>query len=213
MLVYMNISENPFTKITDLRDENGVLLGVKHSWHDEYGWHLCHYSFHNEIHRILQIGNYRFLRKNREKKLHYFITISYDDRDIEVIMKSMERVVRKKWITDYYYVVEQRGITEETCGEGIHVHLLISKNGKRKSQVIREIASTTKLAKNFIDIQEGKTANIYERRKDYMLGKKEGLVKQNRVKFDALFRQKNNLKDIYTNAIQISSSHETQAKS
>lgn len=209
----MEITENPFLKVTDLRDENGVLLGVKHSWQDEYGWHLCHYSFHNDIHRILQIGKYRFLRKNREKKQHYFITISYDKRDIADIMISMEKVTRKKWITEYYYVVEQRGTSISTCGEGIHVHLLINKNGKRKSQVIREIASTTKLQKNFIDIQEGKTAVIYERRKDYMLGKKEGILKRNRVEFDVLFRQKNNLRDIYTNALQISPSNETQAKS
>lgn len=193
---------NPFAKLTDVCDEFGVKLGIKHSrYSTEYGWQLCSYNYHDELNKILKIGRYRYLRKIKNNCNHYFITISLPHiTDIEALVRIMERVVMKKWIQNntWYYTYEQRGETEETCGEGLHIHLLILKN-KRKSQVIREISNTFKIAKNYVDVREGKTEQSYNTRLEYLKGKKID-SKLDRVYIDRLFRQKKNLLDIYTNA-------------
>lgn len=191
---------NPFTKLTDVTDENGVLLGVKHSRNTEYGWQLCSYNYHDELNRILKIGRYRYLRKIK-KNAHFFVTISLPpDSNLEEIKKVMERIVMKKWIQNqkWYYVFEQRGETMETAGDGLHIHLLILKNKKRKSQCLREIASTFKISKNFVDVREGNTEELYVKRLNYLKGDKND-KKLMKVKIDLLFRQNNNLRDIYTN--------------
>ena len=203
--------ENPFLKLTDVTDEDNVNLGIKHSWHDEYGWHLCHFNFQDDLHRCLKIGRYKHLRKKSETKQHYFITISFPpNQNLPKLLKSMEKIVSKKWIKDntWYYSIEQRGENMEELGKGIHVHLLVLKN-KRKSQVLRECASTLKLPNHFIDVRVGQTLASYNTRLNYIKGIKKDDYKLVRCELDKLFRSNNNLLDIYTNASQ-SPSNQTQ---
>jgi len=71
-----------------------------------------------------------------------FITINPKDTvSIKNIMKCMEKLVSKKWITQYIYVLEQRSVGDEDV-KGVHVHLLLNRNGKKPAALKMEIKNT-----------------------------------------------------------------------
>lgn len=181
-----------------LQYPDGTYLIDKHTWFNDFGWNICISAFQEDTERILKIGRYRYLRKPKNKA-HYFITISLETSSLEDIRKAIQRTLKKCWIVNntWYYCIEQRGDSQETMGRGLHIHLLILKN-KRKSQVIRELAGTFKIKSNFIDVRFGETEELYLRRIFYLKGEKKE-SKLDKVKYDILFRQKNNLDPYYTN--------------
>jgi len=134
-----------------------------------------------------------------------FITVNpRPDIQLDEFMKSLNKYVNKKWIEDYIYVIEQRGITEDESGKGFHSHLLIWKpDNKRSSEVIRETKNTFKKICSvdnpaILNIQNCKEDDI-DKRKNYMLGLK-GLnddpTKEQKQKIDVGFRKRNNI-DLY----------------
>ncbi len=152
-------------------------------------------------------GNYlmydlRRIRKNRDKRkgntAHVFITISFPDT--KGILGKHGKIGKKKWVSqnEYHYSIEQRGDTVETMGKGMHIHILIKDLRKRRSHIIRELASTFNIKKNFIDVRQSNKAGLYEIRKNYIMGVKTQ-DKMKKVAIDRIFRQKNNLRQYYTN--------------
>jgi len=123
-------------------------------------------------------------------KIQYFITIS----SLEIDFKIIEQSLKKKYIINWTYSLEQGGDTIETMGKHPHIHMLITTNQKIKlSRLISEFGKTFKLEKNFIDV---KTVFDGEGIEDYLNGNKED-KKQMKCKFDMLWRQKNNYLDRY----------------
>lgn len=140
----------------------------------------------------------------RRKNKNYcrFITISLPPTFTLIqVQKTMSAVLKKKWITTYYYCLEQRGKTLDTMGDGLHIHLLIlnPENSKRKSQIVRELAGTFRIAKNFIDVKQGGEID-FDKFLTYMRGEKKDETKLDAVLINVKWRQKNNLDLIYTNA-------------
>ncbi|AXH75743.1 MAG: putative replication initiation protein [Cressdnaviricota sp.] len=71
-----------------------------------------------------------------------FITINPKDTvSIKIIMNTMEKLVSKKWIQQYIYVLEQRSEGDEDI-RGVHVHLLLNRNGKKPGAMKNEIKNT-----------------------------------------------------------------------
>lgn len=87
----------------------------------------------------------KLMESGKYKSTHLFITINpRPDSDFEKFKEAVQKVVTKKWISDYLYCYEQRGTTMETQGEGFHVHMLLPRNGKKPAEAQREIYNTVK---------------------------------------------------------------------
>lgn len=182
----------------------------------------CHYSsglpwrFHQftDGHWEISMLDYELREYHRLKRLqripvdkqplrHLFITISFPPQYSPLFAQSLiKRLIEKKWLKRciYYYSYEQRfDGTNGKLGDGLHVHLLLLKSRKAKSQAIREIAGTFKISPNFVDVKIGQYKCMADTRKKYIQGKKTS-SKLACVQQDLKFRKVNNLRDYYTNA-------------
>lgn len=123
----------------------------------------------------------------------------------------MKNIISKKWMTEteYIYCYEQRGMTIPTMGEGLHVHILFKKQkGKSPFHYKRECYSTFKkfteipedilFAKHFLFVP----ISWKQDKIDYINGIKKkdpDGTKALKVRFDVIFREKNNLEKVYSN--------------
>ncbi len=123
----------------------------------------------------------------------------------------MKDIINKKWLklNEYYYCYEQRGNTLETMGQGLHVHLLFKKPPKKSPQHCKnecwnnfkkycDLKEDIIFEKHFLFIPESWKQDKIE----YILGNKhkdpDG-SKKIKVIFDKIYREKNNIKNIYSN--------------
>lgn len=112
-------------------------------------------------------------------------------------------MVRKNWISRYDYVFEQRSETVDEI-KGVHCHMLLEyRKDKRNSEVIREIANTVKKIVDTSNYHLFNTKFIgYEeflRKQKYITEAKADIAKHAKQAVDIIFREKNNLKSLYTN--------------
>lgn len=132
-----------------------------------------------------------------------FVTINPRfDVEVDDLKEIMSKLVRKKWIEKYIYVFEQRGENANDI-KGAHIHLMLYRNGKRASQVIREISNTIK---HITNINDDRIFNIRFVKEDdqnvarclnYITGKKADEDKHQKQEIDKIFREKYGLKDYY----------------
>lgn len=133
---------------------------------------------------------------------NWFVTLNWKpDVNLSDVKIRINKVLKKKWISEYYYTFEQRGESEEECGKGIHTHMLLIDTGKTiPAQVKREIYSSVKSYVgniNHVDVRKVEKDWI-EDKLQYMSGEKWDEGKDLKCKIDVLFRQRNNLKEMYS---------------
>lgn len=133
---------------------------------------------------------------------------TYTFREFQMLVSKM---VTKVWVSEYVYVYEQRGITEEEMGKGFHLHAIIKKpENKKPSHCVRELASTFKkccdvsnyhfFQVKFIDIPEK------DRKLEYILGTKDSNdenqkdLKQN---IDKIWRAHSNIQPYFFSNIEL----------
>lgn len=125
---------------------------------------------------------------------YFFVTLNPPECTIDDLKLIISKLSNRCWFKIHSYVFEQRGDTNETKGNGKHIHLIIEKL-IRKSQVINN--TKTALKKLFdsikIDIREI-TINGKYIREQYMKGHK-AFNKLECVKIDQIWRKDNNLLD------------------
>lgn len=131
-----------------------------------------------------------------------FITLNFKpNMELETIKKLMDNIVAKKWVSRYYYSIEQRGNTKETAGEGLHVHLILTNVNKPMSQIHKETYNTVKNYvgnKLHVDVKTYPTKFLDEKLQ-YIQGLKWDSDKKEKTEMDKYFRLKNNLEMMYTN--------------
>lgn len=130
---------------------------------------------------------------------------SDEDPDwLRSFVAKVEKAVTKKWIKWYMYCFEQRG-TSEGCdlGRGVHAHILVHYDRKRKSQIEREFRSTFK---KFIGNDQHvnvklTTDKLYKNFISYIKGESKSKVGSKKAKHvsDELWRQMFALQNLYTN--------------
>lgn len=134
---------------------------------------------------------------------NYFITFNFKpDTSLNTIQKLISNVTRKKWMRNYYYNYEQRGESMSELGKGIHVHLIVKDLPKRMSEVCRECYNTVKNYvgnKKHVNIKLTKDEFVQDKI-DYIKGIKWDSEKDLKIKFDKIFREKNNLELYYSDA-------------
>lgn len=122
---------------------------------------------------------------------YVWLTINPRDDDLDALVDTVDRILRKKWLIKAQYQFEQRGKTKDDV-HGFHVHMLITKpKTKRISEIKREILST---CKGICGGKLGKTCNIKFKTKHqgegyiaYLLGQKKE-AKMDSVEVDKWWR-------------------------
>jgi hypothetical protein len=138
----------------------------------------------------------------KEEPEIYWITVNpKPDVDLDIILKSIQNFCHRKAVRDYQFSIEQRGETEEEIGKGIHSHILL-KWERKQNKYIKQflIESVKRLVGNYsssiINIRRI-TSDIYQDKLDYLNGLKWDKEKDQKIKMDKLFREKNNILCIY----------------
>ena len=143
------------------------------------------------------------LRKTKSQDQYYFITICpHQDIEIKQLQKCMEKVLKKKWITKYIYVYEQRQHENDQPFFGIHTHMIVQRNDhKKKCEVIREIFSSCESicgSKQSIDVKLINTPYDLDVNINYILGQKSTPEKRAKQEIDKIFREQNGLQKFYS---------------
>lgn len=127
------------------------------------------------------------------------------DTPLKVALKAVKDFVDKQKITNYIYVVEQRGTEEKNMGD-FHIHILHFHKYDRASHYKRETQSSFRKTCHVdnwscLNIKPCKTSVDITNRLEYILGKKkdcDGHNKTEKQATDKIYRQKYMLKDYYT---------------
>lgn len=157
-----------------------------------------------EYQEMIDLKNQVHQLRNEGLKPLVLVSIRPPDTvEFKVFKNIVDKILNKKWLKDYILVWEQKGETIETMGKGKHIHILLNRNGKKFSEVKREIDNTIKC---IIDLKVY-SAHDYKlasddddnvvRLKNYILGTKKDEYKHPAQEIDILFREKYNLKSYY----------------
>lgn len=140
----------------------------------------------------------------KEEPEIYWVTVNpKPEAQLDLIMKCIHNFCARKAVKDYHYSFEQRGETLSECGKGIHCHILL-KWDKRQNKYVKQflIESCKRIvgshSSSILNIRRI-TSNVYQDKLDYLHGKKWDKEKDDKIKIDKIFREKNNIFDIYKN--------------
>lgn len=148
------------------------------------------------------------LKYKAEKRLdrYIFLTINPPDNKLtpHELLKICKKAMSRKFIEKYHFVIEQRGMTIDENGKGMHAHLLFARNINYKPAVIkRDLKNTFKKCYNKINDSNFNFKKcgqeFYKARLSYIKGNKTGDNKTEKMSIDDHFRNKFNLKKIYEN--------------
>lgn len=185
----------------------------------EFGLYI-HYSDLYEQLKNKLINSKTFFQGTGEKKENSenfkYIFITYNppqEIELDFFKKTMERVVKKNWISRYDYVFEQRSEDPDKY-HGVHCHMLLEyRKDKSNSEVIREIANTVKKIVDTSNVHLFNTKFIqydeYLRKIKYITELKADNAKHKKQAVDIIFRETNNLLSLYTNR-ECPSTHQSQ---
>lgn len=149
------------------------------------------------------------IKKRKDTKYLAFITINpKPETKLSTLQKAINKFLMKEWIEgEVYYTFEQRGTNPDEAGKGLHCHILLERNGKKPSHLLRETFNTFKnlygkRPKDKIIENDYKFYGFaYKEDKiNYMKGIKWDEDKQDKINIDKIFREKNNLKLYYKHA-------------
>lgn len=152
------------------------------------------------------IERYRFLHKQeeiRENSKYVFITIN-PNQYITLLdfINKINKMMSKKWITNYLYVYEQRGENLSELGKGFHFHCILEKpKTKSYNHMIRELSNS---ANSVCDTSNFHFFNIKsiseeecQRKIKYITGRKADDTKHLKQDMDIIFRQNHNILSYY----------------
>jgi len=163
-------------------------------------------DFYSQIERgeiddpaIIELAKRAKERNEKSKSIWVFITVNIDDdQKLDLLIKQLEKLTKKVWVTDYIYSIEQRSEIKNEY-KGFHSHIYIKRNGKPPSELTREIRNTFKhLVGNdkAIDIKYDLESS-YKNRVNYILGIKKDNTKMEKCQIDADFRKSRGLREYY----------------
>jgi len=149
---------------------------------------------------------YSYIIKQEEiknKTKYIFLTINPNAQiTLLEFIKTIEKMMTKSWITNYLYVIEQRGETLEELGKGFHFHLILEKpQAKSYQHMIRELSNTANKVCDTSNFHFFNIKNISEEEKErkiqYITGTKADAAKHKKQEMDIIFRKNNNLLSYY----------------
>lgn len=145
------------------------------------------------------------INKFEEKTNYLFINVNpAPNHSLLYFQQVIEKALKKVWIKDYCYVLEQRAETEEEAGKGFHTHIIIEKiPEKQYSQCIKELGRSFSKVCDTSNYHLFSGAIIKEsdinKRREYILGVKNDTQKHQKQIIDKYWRTENFLKTFYGN--------------
>lgn len=132
----------------------------------------------------------------------YMITIRPDTSkcDFETFYEKVRKFSQRSFFKEYTLSFEQKGTSDDTLGNGFHVHIVADTTHRSKGECLRDSKSTFSgiAAENCIDVRTTKNPKDiiqqylveYESSDDH---------KKPTMEWDHKWRQNNNLENLYTN--------------
>jgi len=150
---------------------------------------------------------YKYLKKSaeiKENSKYYWICVNPNTAIVPLSMfvNKMEKMMSKKWITNYLYVYEQRGEDEGEAGKGYHFHAIIEKpSNKSYTHIFREISNSVNAVCDSSNFNYFVFSAISEEEKErkivYITGRKADASKWAKQDMDIIWRKKVGLKSHY----------------
>lgn len=145
----------------------------------------------------------------------YFITIrpnkhvAFADFYAKVV-----KLVRRSCVIDYSLSFEQKGESEETLGQGFHVHIVAHMKQRSKGEVLRDVQSSFKTMAADNCVQVDLAPRPKELVQNYLLDyKSDDGHKEQTKQWDAQWRDNMGLLPLYTNKDVMPSTHNPPIKS
>jgi hypothetical protein len=139
-----------------------------------------------------------------EKSKYYWICVNPNTATVplKMFMDKMEKMMSKKWITNYLYVFEQRGEDEGEAGKGYHFHAIIEKpHNKGYTHIFREISNSVNAvcdSSNFnFFVFQAISEEEKNRKIPYCIGRKADPSKWLKQDMDVVWRKKVGIKSHY----------------
>lgn len=163
-------------------------------------------ALHRQLYDRIEEERYAFLKKKNEidnNSKYIFITINPNDRiTLLEFINKMNKMMSKKWITNYLFVYEQRGENLSELGKGFHFHLILEKpKTKKYCEMLRELSNSANTVCDTSNYHFFNVKSISEEEKDrkivYITGAKADESKHLKQSMDIVWREKNKLKSFY----------------
>lgn len=166
-----------------------------------------YHKLQDDIYYRLNKERYSYLEKSaqiKENSKYYWICVNPNTAIVPFSMffNKMEKMMSKKWITNYLYVYEQRGEDEGEAGRGYHFHAIIEKpHNKSYTHIFREISNSVNAVCDSSNFNYFVFSAISEEEKNrkiiYTTGRKADSSKWLKQDMDVVWRNKINLKSYY----------------
>lgn len=133
--------------------------------------------------------------KSRWKYLLFTINFRHGI-DLKLVLKQIGKSLKKKWIVDWIWCLETRGMLGEEI-YGIHAHIRVKvTNGKYSYECKREMYNTFKNIVGNVQHVNVRYGNREGSFIEYVKGIKKEKIKENAL-IDKIYRGKNKLEDYY----------------
>lgn len=120
--------------------------------------------------KFKELASDKGLYKDRIKQW-YFITIRPDTKAINInaFMDKVMTFVNRKCFIAYEASFEQKGTTDDTLGDGFHVHMIANMSQRSKGEVLRDTISSFKdcTSANCIQVDILKSIDDLKRVREY----------------------------------------------
>lgn len=149
---------------------------------------------------VLQAVQELHSRKRQLSSTHILLTVNVKEEiPLQMMKAKIDKMIKKKWLTDYIIAVEQRGEDNSSIGKGIHFHALLPR-AIEPARIRKELASTFK---SVCDTSNSHCMNIrWLKEKEipkvinYLKGQKKDSSKSAKTKMDSIYRTLNGLPDL-----------------
>jgi len=168
---------------------------------------IDYHKLEDSIYYKVYEERFAYLKKSaeiKENSKYYWICVNPNEKIVPFGMfkEKMEKMMSKKWITNYLYVFEQRGEHEGEAGRGYHFHAIIEKpKNKSYTHIFREISNSVNAVCDSSNFNYFVFSAISEEEKErkivYTTGRKADSAKWKKQDMDIIWRNKMGLKSHY----------------
>lgn len=133
-------------------------------------------------------------------KQAYFITVRPDTRKVSLhqFYNDVRKFVDRKCFIEYKLSFEQKGVSDETLGDGFHVHIVASMKQRSKGEVLRDTVNTFKGYTLANCVQVHTTRNPAELVENYLVNyQSDDGHKAPTQQWDAAWRAREGLANLY----------------
>ncbi len=137
---------------------------------------------------------------------YFFITINPPPTiELSVLMKKVEKYCDRVICVQSQWVFEQRAVSADLAGTGLHCHMLVERNLNYKPCKFKDytrnafkclFTHNNHLSNSLLNIRPC-SKDFLKDKMEYLMGEKTGEGKKEKQDIDIIWREKNNIKPFY----------------